>query len=336
MVCYALPMRPVGNFKAATGRLKRSYENHRNIDGLLAENARLKSELEAFSNPERRMRPENLVWIFGTARTGSTWVSRMLKALPYHELWNEPLVGDLLGNMPGKLWEYRLTRKDFVFSGGEDDSYESLRRFVLEAALRRLPGVGPRVKVLVKEPHGSHGSQVLLNAFPESRVIFLVRDPRDVAASGIDAHRPGGWAKLGGNSAGGIAGTRARQAEHEIERARSRGERYSRDIGITLPAYEAHRGPKTFVRYEDLRFDTGSEMSRVCDELALDVDPELLRKAVAGHDWDNIPEEKKGSGKTKRKATPEGWREDLTGDQIAEVERITGHLMDRLGYERSL
>ena len=37
----------------------------------------------------------------------------MLNGLPEYVLWNEPLVGDLLGNMPGKLWEFDETPKMF-------------------------------------------------------------------------------------------------------------------------------------------------------------------------------------------------------------------------------
>lgn len=328
-------MRSVDYFKLGVGRLKRLYGNYKNIASLPAENARLKRELEAISNPERRVNPENLVWIFGTARTGSTWLARMLSGMPKHVFWNEPWIGDLLGNLSGRNpWDYHLTRKDFIFGGEGDGSYTSVRRFLLESALRRFPRIGPRVKVFIKEPHGSHGSRVLLNAVPESRVIFLIRDPRDVAASGVDAHRPGGWAKADKNNAGGNASTEAQQAEIEMERTRRRGEMYTRDIETTLKAYEAHRGPKTLVRYEDLRFNTETEVSRICHELGLEVDSDLLRESVAKHDWGNVPEDRKGPGKSKRKATPEGWREDLTEAQIAEVERITGPLMDRLGYER--
>ena len=44
------------------------------------------------------IRPENIVWIFGAARTGSTWLSRMMGELPGHAVWKEPLVGSLFGD----------------------------------------------------------------------------------------------------------------------------------------------------------------------------------------------------------------------------------------------
>jgi hypothetical protein len=51
---------------------------------------------------------------------------------------------------------------------------------------------------------------------------------------------------------------------------------------------------------------------------------------VEKHSWESIPEEEKGEGKFYRKATPGGWREDLTPGQIEAVERITAPLLKEL------
>jgi hypothetical protein len=48
---------------------------------------------------------------------------------------------------------------------------------------------------------------------------------------------------------------------------------------------------------------------------------------VEQHSWEKIPEENKGEGKFYRKATPEGWREDLTPEQARIVEKVTGPLL---------
>ncbi|MDQ2671847.1 MAG: hypothetical protein M3Y38_03375, partial [Actinomycetota bacterium] len=46
----------------------------------------------------RGVRPENIVWIFGTGRSGSTWLGSMMEGLEGCAMWNEPLVGNLFGN----------------------------------------------------------------------------------------------------------------------------------------------------------------------------------------------------------------------------------------------
>jgi hypothetical protein len=48
---------------------------------------------------------------------------------------------------------------------------------------------------------------------------------------------------------------------------------------------------------------------------------------VDKHAWENIPEEEKGQGKFYRKATPGGWREDLTPGQVEIVEQVSAPLL---------
>ena len=54
-------------------------------------------------------------------------------------------------------------------------------------------GGADAVRVALKEPNGSHGAQLLMKTLPLSRLIFLTRDGRDVVASLVNAHAPGGW-----------------------------------------------------------------------------------------------------------------------------------------------
>src|SRR5919112_4351254 len=35
------------------------------------------------------IRPENVVWVFGSGRTGSSWLTFMMGDLPDHTRWNE-------------------------------------------------------------------------------------------------------------------------------------------------------------------------------------------------------------------------------------------------------
>ncbi len=81
------------------------------------------------------------------------------------------------------------------------------------------------------------------------------------------------------------------------------------------------------VRYEDLRADTLETMRRIYSELGISVKEADLARVVEKHSWDNIPEEQKGPGKKRRRATPGGWREDLTPEQAKTVERVTAPLL---------
>lgn len=100
-----------------------------------------------------------------------------------------------------------------------------------------------------------------------------------------------------------------------------------RNLTQAREAFEAHKGPKTLVRYEDLRADTLGTMRRLYSELALPVDDEQLVRAVEKHAWERLPGGVKGQGKFYRKGTPGGWRDDLTPAQARTVEKITAPIL---------
>jgi hypothetical protein len=163
-----------------------------------------------------------------------------------------------------------------------------------------------------------------MQALPESRIVLLIRDPRDVAASWLDAAREGGWQnerkkdKRQGK-------TLAEKNPNAYLRRVSRT--HLRNVSGAKEAYESHRGPKALVRYEELRADAVGTLKRMYSELGIAIDEGELSEAVEKHSWENIPEEEKGEGKFYRKATPGSWREDLTPRQIEIVEQETAALL---------
>jgi hypothetical protein len=69
-------------------------------------------------------------------------------------------------------------------------------------------------------------------------------------------------------------------------------------------------------------------MKRVYSVLEIPVEEEALARAVEKHSWENVPAKEKGEGKFYRKASPGGWRGDLTPEQAKTVERITAPLLE--------
>ena len=63
----------------------------------------------------------------------------------------------------------------------------------LDGANARFPEITEREYLITKEPGGSVGAVLLAEALPESRMVLLVRDPRDYTASWLDARKEGGW-----------------------------------------------------------------------------------------------------------------------------------------------
>ena len=275
------------------------------------------------------IRPENVVWIFGSARTGSTWLASMMEELKGQTVWREPLVGALFGNLYYDRAKHLIgkTGRHYILGDGYRKSWMgSIRTFVLNEATGRFPeAVGPDNYLVVKEPNGSAGAPLLMEALPESSMILLVRDPRDVAASSMDAKRKGGWQYENRNKGELNPETRAEKNPKAFVRKRAKS--YLQAIESTRKAYDLHKGRKVLVRYEDLRADALGTMRRIYSTLGIEVDEGELRRAVEKHSWERIPEEEKGEGKFYRKASPGSWREDLTPEQVEVVERITAPLL---------
>jgi hypothetical protein len=266
--------------------------------------------------------PENMIWIFGTGRTGSTWLAAMMEEPEGHDVWFEPRVGTVFD--PQRF--QRHGGKHFIFASQYKDVWlRSIRNFILDGANARFPELDGGY-LAVKEPGGSVGAGLIMEALPESGMVLLIRDPRDVVASWLDATRKGGWQTRRRGEGG-------RRAESLAETnpdafVRRHADAYLQHVGSARQAYEAHGGRKVVVRYEDLRADTLGTMKRMYGELDVPVEEVRLSEAVEKHSWENIPEEEKGQGKFYRKATPQAWREDLTRRQVKAVERITAPLLE--------
>ena len=272
--------------------------------------------------------PVNVIWMLGTARTGSTWLASMMEELEGHTIWREPYVGELFGRLYYNwVGEKHFETKHFILGQRSRESWlKSVRSFVLNEASARFPGVADEGYLVIREPNGSIGAPLLMEALPESRMIFLIRDPRDVIASALDAAKKGSWLyKRRIEEGAGRAKRFDMPAETLVQHTATM---YLQNVGNSKEAYEAHKGPKIVVKYEELRADTLETMRHIYSALGIEVDEEELARAVERHAWENVPEEQKGEGKFHRKAKPGGWKEDLVEEQARMVEEITAPLLE--------
>ncbi|HEX6709150.1 MAG TPA: sulfotransferase [Rubrobacter sp.] len=275
-----------------------------------------------------RISPENLVWIFGSARTGSTWLGAMMADLKGHAWWHEPLVGYLFGHLYYERARARREDDHFILGGDRDLWLGPVRRFVLDSASTRFPELIDKGYLVIKEPHGTLGAPLLTEALPESRMILLVRDPRDVISSKMDAAREGSWAEEAQKRRGQEKKNTSADRRPDAF-VKSQARRYVQLIDLAQQAYDSHNGRKVLVRYEDLRAEPLETMRRIYASLEIPVEEWDLARVVEKHAWENIPDRKKGSGKFYRKGSPGGWAEDLTPEQVEIVEGITAPILDR-------
>jgi hypothetical protein len=182
------------------------------------------------------LNPANILWIFCVARSGITWLGE----IGGHKVWKELRVGHLFGEFYVNTPREKTRSANFIMGEPTRDGWiQAIRNFVLTGARHTFPFLGPENYLVVKEPGGGVGAPFLMEALPESQMILLVRDPRDVVASSLDATRKDSWQKWGGGS-----GVRSPSDKRPEAVARRSAKKYLRSMEYARRAYEAHKGPR--------------------------------------------------------------------------------------------
>jgi hypothetical protein len=298
--------------------------------------------LVAGRNFERR-----LVWILGSPRSGSTWLLQLLDEHDAVTAVNEPLIGLYLGPFLIDLPGWRADAVDttnftvrkveernpnqFFAAQFRDVWRPALRRMLVTRffahAIRAESSVPlARRTVAIKEPNGSQSADILADALPGSRLLFLVRDGRDVVDSELAANQSGSWLATIFPGAGGAA---------ELDRmafVTQSAHKWLVRTEVVQSAFARHEGPKYQLRYEDLLRDPAGETRKLLDWLELPVADAELESWIDRHAFERIPETERGQSKFHRAASPGLWRENLSEDEQRAVEQMLGPKLRELGY----
>jgi hypothetical protein len=157
------------------------------------------------------------------------------------------------------------------------------------------------------------------------RVIYVVRDPRDVVVSQYHYLRT--QMSIGNEF----------PIEDFVERFLA-GEpnrhlgSWGENVGSWLATRSRHPG-FLLLRYEDLVSTTARELARVADFAGLPATPESIARAVERSSAEKMRESEKEQKQTAMPAKSGGWRSDLREPQIARIETAWGDIMACLGYE---
>lgn len=289
-----------------------------------------------------------LVWVFGSPRSGSTWLWALLAEHDRVVAINEPLIGWYLGpfmsDVPGlsagamdagnfTLRRVHARKTPHFFNDEFRDVWEPglarLMRDRFVAHVQRHPAKAPlsRTLVVIKEPNGSQSADVIMSALPHSRLLFLLRDGRDVVDSELAAVEKGSWL------AREFAGVSGVGEDERIAFLVQSAKKWLWRTEVVQEAYRGHSGPKHLVRYEDLRSDPQRHMRELFDWLGLEASEDELRALIAKHAFEKLPEEQRGRQSFFRAAQPGFWRENLSEAEQAAVEEAIGPKLRELGYE---
>jgi hypothetical protein len=223
-------------------------------------------------------------------------------------------------------------RGNYFFSSKYEDVWRPewrrlmLVRFhrLIERTVERYEARSPLV--ILKEVAGAHAAPLVMSMFPRSKMVFLVRDGRDVVDSQTAANQPGTWLPVSG----------WRTPEERLEFVRRWARSWVGDMASIERAFAAHPAAlRRMVRYEDLLASPAEHVGPLAAWLGLDRDKRWLEETVEANAFDSIAPEQKGPKKFFRSATPGAWRQNMTDEEATTLESVMGDQLRELGYRVS-
>lgn len=290
------------------------------------------------------MQEKRLAWIFGSSRSGSTWLLKMLSDLEGVVPVDDPHLGHHLGvwrpiplawaacEDPPELTtllDVKAEEAGYFFAERYREAWwEPLRqliaaRFEAQAADAGVSDPEQASAFVVKEP-GSHVAPLLTELFPESKLIFLLRDGRDVVDSWLDAYSDGSWAIPGGAF--------PVSEEGRIPLIRWLSTVWAFRSRAVQRAYES-RPPQARIkiRYEDLRGETERCLTEICAMVGIET--ERVPEVVEAHQFEKLDSATRGRRRFIRQARPGGWRDNLSRAEQEAMHEAMGDALAEFGYQ---
>lgn len=270
---------------------------------------------ERSPEPVRPMPSAAPIFLGGAGRSGTTLLRVMLDSHP------RIACGPELKIIPQWLRQWERDSRTFgdhaaehrgIGAGAIDDAYRAKVSMVLTRVRQR----SGKPRLAEKTPNNVFFFGHLHRLFPDSPLIHVIRDGRDVVASllGVEWFHPDG------------------KRVPYTENAAAAAKYWADAVGSGLKARK-HLGGKAVleVRYENLVRETEAEMRRVLDHLEEPWDEVVLRHWEEPHD---LGLETSADQVTRPVYTSSigRWRERLSKGDLSTVEGICGALLVELGY----
>jgi hypothetical protein len=262
------------------------------------------------------------VFVIGAPRSGTSWLHQMLAAHPqvaamgseeltvfsrYLAPWASNFELETRNRDEGK-WAQGLP---CLFSAAE---FEQQMRAFVDHVYTRLQARNPdATHLLDKHPNYSNHLPLIDRLLPQSRVLHIIRDGREVAVSMMSVR------KRIGHSPGEVRG--AAQEWHRCIRG--------------AQAYASTLGPARYleVRYEDLQQNTAVRLREIMAFCDLPASDELVERIAKEHNI-NVRQVSTGDASLNALRGQPGriWQEKMSARERWIFDRMAGNLLHELGY----
>lgn len=258
------------------------------------------------------------------------WVPMYLEPMqaPHAEPWSE---GERLEPADHLVSTERAGDANFFFADAWRDVWHAgARRFVLERlaaqedAARAELGLG-EVPVVIKEPNASHAAPTLFEILPRAKLVFLIRDGRDVVDSLVDAATKHAFR--------GMRTTLRDDQRLDYIRVQSRFW-VLRTIQVQRAFDARPEALRHKLRYEDLLADPFAELGPLERFLGTGRSARQIRSAIRANDFNSLRTRlRRVRSPLVRAASPGLWRENLSEAEQRSMTQIMGPKLRELGYE---
>jgi hypothetical protein len=187
--------------------------------------------------------------------------------------------------------------------------------------------VADNAVMVIKEPNGSHAAPLIMSILDRARMIFLYRDGRDVVDSLLAMHGPGGLAAE-------WRGKPVETREQRLQLIREESLNWVARMTAAQRAFEERPAELRWrLRYEDLIAEPAGSLSALAGWLGVERDAAAIAAAVRAHGFGVAGQSSSGAAATRRAATPGLWRRNLDQSERALAHEIMGGKLEELGYD---
>lgn len=280
--------------------------------------------LNTLNEEQEKILEKNMVWIMGSPRSGSTWLTQLLDNYG-NLIWNEPDIGMNLSLISDRNRNVLFTtRNSYFFSDHFKNKcwLPGIKKLILTRTYFQTKKIDQ--KIIIKEPE-SYAADLIMECLPNSKLIFLLRDGRDVVDSFIDAHQEGSWDPTK---------EPLLTEEMRIEKIKFYSNLWVNLTKLVWKAFQNHN-PKLrlMIKYEDLLTESLPQLKKIYDFLEISTTKTDLVKTVEKYNFKNIPSDRKGLGKFTRSATPGDWKKNLSKQEQNIMMPIMLETLKERGYK---